>query len=154
MVPMLSGHARASTDDQPSSGRHGASRGAGRPTDDKRLDGANPFGDTLFTGRNWRIVDELRRVAAEVGVGAARLALSWVVNQPGVGTTLLGVSRVEQLADNIAALDLSTAPEHRAALDAASAPAEPRMMSMLTSPSLLRHAVFGGAAVSGWPPGG
>ena len=34
---------------------------------DKRLDGANPFGDTLFTERNWRIVDVLRRVAARPG---------------------------------------------------------------------------------------
>ncbi len=47
--------------------REAAKDGALRPDDDKRLDGANPFGDTLFTERNWQIVDVLRRVAAEAG---------------------------------------------------------------------------------------
>ncbi|WP_121885893.1 hypothetical protein [Sphingomonas sp. PP-F2F-G114-C0414] len=49
---------------------------AARPANDKRLDGDNPFGDTLFTERNWQILDELKRVAAEINETPARVALS------------------------------------------------------------------------------
>lgn len=52
----------------------GSPRGSGLPTDtakagqertakDRRLDGANPFGDSLFTPRNWDIVDAVRQIA-------------------------------------------------------------------------------------------
>ncbi|MEO7276228.1 MAG: aldo/keto reductase [Vicinamibacterales bacterium] len=52
---------------------------AHRPDDDQRLDGANPFGDTLFTERNWRIVEKLREVANEAGETPARVGLDSVL---------------------------------------------------------------------------
>ncbi len=121
-----------------------------RPDDDKRLDAANPFGDSLFTERNWGIVEALRRVAREVGESPARVALAWVLGRPGVASTLMGVSRVGQVADNVAALDVRLSPEHGAALDAASAPADPRLLYSLFSPPVRRHVTFGGASVTGW----
>lgn len=126
----------------------GASDGQARPEGDKRLDGANPFGDTLFTERNWAIVDVLRRVAAKAGRSPAQVALAWVAGRPGVASTLMGVSRAGQVADNAAALDFPLSPEHRAALDAASAP-EPRMPYGLFSPAMRRQVVFGGSTVRG-----
>ncbi len=120
-----------------------------RSKDDKRLDGSNPFGDTLFTERNWRIVDEVRRVAGETGETAARVALAWVAGRSGVASTLMGVSRVEQVADNAAALTVRLSPEHRAALDAVSA-GEPRMLYSLFTPPLRQQVVFGGSAVRAW----
>ncbi len=124
-----------------------AQAGAERPDSDKRLDGANPFGDSLFTPRNWSIVDALRRIAGEIGEPMARVALAWVIGRPGVATTLMGVSRPAQVADNAAALSLVLAPEHRAALDAASAPAEPRMLYALARPPMRGQFAFGGASV-------
>ena len=88
-----------------------AGAGEARAEDDKRLDGANPFGDTLFTDRNWRIVDVLHRVAKDMGETPARVALAWVLSRPGVDTALMGVSRVSQLQDNIAATDLQIPAE-------------------------------------------
>jgi aryl-alcohol dehydrogenase-like predicted oxidoreductase len=120
-----------------------------RPADDKRLDGANPFGDTLFTERNWKLVDELRRVAAEAGHSAASVALAWVIGRPGVTATLMGVSRVEQVADNVAALGVELSAAHRAALDAVSAP-DPRMLYSLFTPAIRQQAVFGGSSVETW----
>ena len=120
-----------------------------RPADDKRLDGANPFGDSLFTERNWGIVEALRRVAVEAGESPARVALAWVLGRPGVASALMGVSRIEQVADNVAALDVRLAPEHRAALDAASGSADPRLHTLFT-PAVRRHVTFGGASVAGW----
>ena len=129
--------------------REAATDGAPRPEGDKRLDGANPFGDTLFTERNWRIVEAVRRVADEAGQTPARVALAWVLGRPGLASTLMGVSRAEQVLDNAAALDVALSPEHQAALDTVSA-GEPRMLYGLFSPAMRRNAVFGGSVVRGW----
>jgi aryl-alcohol dehydrogenase-like predicted oxidoreductase len=120
-----------------------------RLADDKRLDGANPFGDTLFTERNWKIVDVLRQVANEAGQSPAQIALSWVTNRPGITSTLMGVSRAEQVADNASALTVVLTDAHRALLDQVSAP-DARMLYSLFSPAVRQQVVFGGAAVDPW----
>jgi aryl-alcohol dehydrogenase-like predicted oxidoreductase len=127
--------------------RDAATGDAKRPEGDKRLDGANPFGDSLFTPRNWKIVDELKRVAAEVGKSPARVALAWVCGRPGITSTLMGVSGAEQVTDNAAALQIVLSLEHRAALDAVSTPADPRMLYSLFTPALRQQVVFGGSSV-------
>lgn len=119
-----------------------------RPEGDKRLDGANPFGDSLFTPRNWSIVDELKRIAAEVGETPARIALAWVCGRPGITSTLMGVSRAEQVPDNASALGIALSAEHRSALDKVSASADPRMLYSLFTPALRQHVVFGGSPVN------
>lgn len=126
--------------------RQVAAEGEQRPKDDKRLDGANPFGDSLFTERNWKIVDTLKQVARQVGQSPARVALAWVAGRPCVTSTLMGVSRVEQMADNVAALDLMLSDDHRATLDAVSA-TDPRMLYSLFTPATRQNAVFGGSSV-------
>lgn len=117
-----------------------------RADDDKRLDGDNPFGDTLFTERNWRIVDEVKRVAADIGDTAARVALAWVVGRQGVASTLMGVSRPEQVTDNVSALNLQLSEQHLATLDAVSAGGS-KFLYGLFKPQVRNQIVFGGADV-------
>lgn len=119
---------------------------AARPQDDKRLDGDNPFGGTLFTNHNWRIVDEVRRVAADLGEAPARVALSWVVSRPAVASTLLGVSRPDQVTDNVSALDLVLPDEHMALLDDVSG-ADGKFLYGLFRPETRNQIVFGGADI-------
>jgi aryl-alcohol dehydrogenase-like predicted oxidoreductase len=133
--------------------RDAAAPGEMRPAEDNRLDGANPFGDSLFTERNWNIVDTLKQVAKDAGQSPARVALAWVTGRSGVTSTLMGVSRVQQVADNISALDLVLSEKQRAALDAVSAPT-PRMLYSLFTPAMRQHAVFGGSTVSPWQQNG
>ncbi|AXC11217.1 Oxidoreductase [Acidisarcina polymorpha] len=121
-----------------------------RPEGDKRLDGANPFGDSLFTPRNWKIVDEVKRISTETGDTPARIALSWVIGRPGITSTLIGVSRPEQVMDNASASDIVLSADHRAALDAVSASSEPRFLYSLFTPALRQHVVFGGCSVETW----
>ncbi|MBU8539931.1 aldo/keto reductase [Falsiroseomonas tokyonensis] len=121
--------------------------GAARSEGDKRLDGANPFGDMLFTERNWRIVAALREVAQGMDQPMSRVAVAWVLGTPGVTTALMGVSRVSQLHDNIAATDLRLTEDQRGALDAASAPDLPMLYGLFT-PALRRQVVFGGSSVT------
>lgn len=62
-------------------------------------------------------------------------------------TTLTGMSRVSQLKDNIAAVDLRLTQEQLARLDTASAPGLP-MLYGLFSDQMRQHVIFGGARVN------
>jgi aryl-alcohol dehydrogenase-like predicted oxidoreductase len=112
-----------------------------------RLSGKNPFGDTKFTDRNWRILDALKSVAAEIGRSPAQVALAWAVSQPGITSTIIGASKAEQLQDNLAALEIEFTPAQTQALLDGSAP-EPSSYDYL-KPGVLDQIVFG-TAVQDW----
>lgn len=114
---------------------------------DGRLSGANPLGDSKFTDRNWRILDQLREVAHEVGRPMAQVAIAWAATRPGIASVLIGASKPEQLRENIAALDVELSVEQRRTLDEVSAP-EPAYPYVIFSKAVNRM-VFG-AAVEAW----
>jgi aryl-alcohol dehydrogenase-like predicted oxidoreductase len=68
-----------------------------------------------------RALDALAEVAGGRGVSMARVALAWVLAQPGITSAIVGASRVEQLDDNLAAADLELTDDELARLDAATA---------------------------------
>ncbi len=113
-----------------------------------RLSGANPFGDSKFADRNWVILETLRIVAAEHGRPPAQVALAWALARPGVASVVIGASKVAQLHDNLAALDVVLTDDQLRRLNEASAPA-PGFSDSLTTPGI-RRMVFGGHAVRGW----
>lgn len=88
---------------------------------DGRLATAAGQGLGLFTERNWRVVATLEKVAGEIGRSMAQVALNWAATQPGVGSVILGASKLAQLDDNLAALDFEIPIELRRQLDQASA---------------------------------
>lgn len=51
-------------------------------------------------------VRELSKIAAELDTSTTRLALAWCLKNPRVSTVILGASRVEQVHDNLMALDV------------------------------------------------
>ena len=70
-----------------------------------RLDTDNqPF--RMFKERNWKILDELRAVSAEVNKPVSQVALAWVLSRPGVTAPIFGVSSVEQLLSNLASSEV------------------------------------------------
>lgn len=71
--------------------------------------------------RGYDIVDVLRTVAERHGVGVPRVALAWVLAQPGVTSAIVGAKRPEQLAENLAAAELELTAEDLAELDEVSA---------------------------------
>ena len=113
-----------------------------------RLSGANPFGDSKFTERNWIMLDVLRAVADEHGRSPAQVALAWALARPGVASVIIGASRVAQLDDNLAALDLALTGEQMRRLTDASA-LTPGFTDSLGAPAI-RRMVFGGHDVRGW----
>jgi aryl-alcohol dehydrogenase-like predicted oxidoreductase len=123
---------------------------AGPPSegDAGRLRKTNPSNVSKFTERNWKILDVLREVSAEVGRPPAQVALAWACGRPGITSPILGVSRLDQLHDNIASLDIVLTPVQTDRLTTASAP-RAAYPSRIFSPAV-NGMVFGGAAVSGW----
>ena len=51
-------------------------------------------------------IKQLGNLAAEMGTNTARLALAWCLANPNVSTVITGASRVEQVVDNMQAIDL------------------------------------------------
>jgi aryl-alcohol dehydrogenase-like predicted oxidoreductase len=76
----------------------------------------------LNDDRVFNVLAEVGRVAHETGSTHARVALSWLLAQPGVTSPIIGARSVAQLDDNLAALDLHLTPEQIARLSAVSAP--------------------------------
>jgi aryl-alcohol dehydrogenase-like predicted oxidoreductase len=67
-------------------------------------------------------IDTLAEIADSHGVSAARVALAWLLERPGVASVIVGARTEEQLADNLAAADLHLSDEDRRRLDEVSAP--------------------------------
>ena len=64
------------------------------------------------------VIDAVEKVAGELGVPMAQVALAWVLAKPGVSAPIVGASKAAQVDDAAAALALSLSPEHIAALEA------------------------------------
>ncbi|GLW05943.1 aldo/keto reductase [Microtetraspora sp. NBRC 13810] len=67
------------------------------------------------------IIDALRAVAARHDTGVARVALAWVLAQPGVTSVIVGARRPGQLDDNLTAVDLELTAQDLDELGRASA---------------------------------
>ncbi|HOC43452.1 MAG TPA: aldo/keto reductase [Thermoanaerobaculales bacterium] len=52
-------------------------------------------------------VESLRPIADELGCSRAQLALAWCLANPHVSTVILGASRIEQLRENLGAMDVA-----------------------------------------------
>jgi aryl-alcohol dehydrogenase-like predicted oxidoreductase len=71
--------------------------------------------------RNWKILDAVRAVAAELNTTPSVVSLAWLLHRPHVSSVIFGARTIEQLEANLAASDLELGAKHMAALDQASA---------------------------------
>ena len=116
-------------------------RGADGLTGTGRL--AGPTGREVPDG-DWRVIDTLEQVAAELDRSMAQVAINWVVTQPGVAAAVIGASSVGQLDGNLAALDFELPAAARRRIDEAGAPQlvppyvmfTPQYQSWLVNPGL------------------
>lgn len=96
-----------------------------------RRGGEAPAGSRLLTEWNeppvpdedklYDTVDMLVDIAGKRGVSAARIALAYTLAKPGVTSLVIGARTAEQLADNLAAADLTLDDDERDRLDRVSA---------------------------------
>jgi len=112
----------------------------------------HPAFEKLLTERNWTIVDTLVRVAKEIGAPPAQVALAWVTRRPGVASTIMGATRIEQLESNLAALDLAIPAALLAQLDEVSSPPLVHPYHFFLTP-VIRGRISGGTTVQAEPAG-
>lgn len=70
--------------------------------------------------RAYNVIDVLTVLAERKHVSVAQLAIAWLLHQPRVTSVLLGTTRIEQLNDNLGAVDVVLSPEELQSLDAVS----------------------------------
>jgi aryl-alcohol dehydrogenase-like predicted oxidoreductase len=113
-------------------GKHEAARGA-RVT-------------SYLSDRTFDLLDALAAVAKEHGTTVPRVALAWVQGRPGVTSTIIGARTLEQLDDNLGALEIHLTAAQVAKLDALSTPSLPFPVDML---GMVPAFAFGGTTING-----
>ncbi|NTX57300.1 aldo/keto reductase [Myxococcus sp. CA039A] len=106
------------------------------------------WAENSLTEKTYKLIDVLQRVAKEQGTTVARVALAWVQGRPSVTSTILGARTLEQLDNNLGALEVTLKPEQVKALDDASKPTLDFPAEFLQGAPTFMH---GGVSVNGVP---
>ncbi|MFI5909092.1 L-glyceraldehyde 3-phosphate reductase [Dactylosporangium sp. NPDC051541] len=86
--------------------------------DDSRVRTSRFLNESDLTPARLRLIRGLDAVARERGQSLAQLALAWALRDPRVTSLIIGASSVQQLLDNLGALEnLALAPEELARID-------------------------------------
>jgi aryl-alcohol dehydrogenase-like predicted oxidoreductase len=59
-----------------------------------------------FKDEDWDVIDALVTVAKDIGKKPAQVALAWLLSAPGVDAPIVGTTKIEQLEELVAAVDL------------------------------------------------
>ncbi|RMH13450.1 MAG: aldo/keto reductase [Planctomycetota bacterium] len=103
--------------------------------------------------KSYDVIDALIEIGKQIGASPAQVALRWVQDRPGVTSTIIGARRLDQLIDNLGALEITLLPEHTARLDELTKPTLPFPCDFL---EMVRPAIHGGMSLNGveapeWP---
>lgn len=80
-------------------------------------DGGARYIEKYLTDEILRAVQNLRPIAEDHGLTLAQLAIAWVLRHPNVASALVGASRPEQIASNVAAAGVALEEDAWAAVD-------------------------------------
>ncbi len=72
------------------------------------------------TEQNWHVIDIMGSIAEETGKSYAQIALNWLLRTPGITAPILGARSLEQLNDNLGAVDWELSSEQVQKLSEAS----------------------------------
>ncbi len=75
-----------------------------------------------LTDRNYAIVDEVEKVASELGTTATAVSLSWLLGRSGVTSVIIGPRTVDQLTANLAGFEIELPREAAKRLSSVSRP--------------------------------
>src|SRR3984957_2706457 len=71
--------------------------------------------------RTWKILDVMVPIAKAHGCSPARLSLAWLLAKPVVTSVIIGAKRLDQLQDNLAAVELTLTEDELSKLEEVSA---------------------------------
>lgn len=132
--------------------RRDGERAAGEGRIGVMKDSTNPVFERLArpSEKAWRILGAVLSSARDLGCSPAEVALCWVIGQVGITSTLLGVTKLDQLAGNLRALEHTLPTEIRARLDAASS--LDTVHPYMYFGEVFQDLINGGARVRRWTP--
>jgi 1-deoxyxylulose-5-phosphate synthase len=78
---------------------------------------SDDFARKLYVDSDLRIVDRVLTVASRRGTTPAQVALAWLLQQPGVTAPIVGATKLEQLDQAAAAVDLTLSEDERRELE-------------------------------------
>ena len=94
-------------------------RKTGNQHSDRARSGSSYSTKAYGTPEDYRVFDVLTEVSARLGVPTARVALAWLLTRPAVSAPIIGATKLPQLDDALAALDVKlSADDHKALTDA------------------------------------
>ncbi|GBC40269.2 aldo/keto reductase [Rhizophagus irregularis DAOM 181602=DAOM 197198] len=67
--------------------------------------------------KNWKILDEVKAISEEIGRTPIQVTLNWTMQKPGITSPLIGAKTVNQLEENLKALEFKLTPEQMKRLD-------------------------------------
>jgi 1-deoxyxylulose-5-phosphate synthase len=73
--------------------------------------------DMYFSDDDFQVADAVGQVAKKRGVSAAQVACAWVLQAPGITSPIIGSTKVSQLKELIAAVDLKLEADEVASLE-------------------------------------
>lgn len=76
-----------------------------------RFDVIPAHADIYFNDKNFRIVDQLRKMTERTGVPMVRLAMGWVLNNPAIASVLVGARTSAHLDNALEAQKMNFPPE-------------------------------------------
>jgi aryl-alcohol dehydrogenase-like predicted oxidoreductase len=85
-----------------------------KPADSRRSEFDFPIVDKE---RTWKILDVMTPIAKARNCSPARIALAWLLTKPFVTSVIIGAKRLDQLHDNLAAVDLNLTADEVKQLD-------------------------------------
>jgi aryl-alcohol dehydrogenase-like predicted oxidoreductase len=90
------------------------SRTQQKPADSRRSGFDFPIVDKE---RTWKILDVMASIAKSHECSAARVSLAWLLAKPVVTSIIIGAKRLDQLQDNLAAVELTLTADELKQLD-------------------------------------
>ena len=98
-------------------------RGQGAP-EGARINPDFHRGGMLQNDRAFDVVEGLEQLATDKGCTLSQLALAWCVHQPGITSPIIGPRTMEQLEDNLKAMDVEITDADRERIDTIIPPGE------------------------------
>src|SRR6202040_1585493 len=85
-----------------------------KPADSRRTEYDFPIVDK---DRTWKILDVIAPIAKAPGSSPARVSIAWLLAKPVVTSVIIGAKRLDQLQDNLVAVELTLTPDELRQLD-------------------------------------
>lgn len=88
-------------------------KGSPLPTSDR----AKIIQERYFNDRSFSILEKVIEVSRKLSITPAQVSLAWLLHKPYITSPIIGANTVEQLLDNLKAVDVTIPPEIMVELD-------------------------------------